>query len=264
MNIDIPVEITTGLTFFEIGEVESTDIGDSVFSFIEKMARKEQVLATTDRAGNLVYQRASGVKDKQLLVNQTGNDHNNILSAKFTSNTSKLFNKYQVHSQAALISINEAGFVGAEQVSSSGSPPYFDEDVRTGREKHILSETAYADKTSYARAAWNRNVAYAQAFRYQCTVEGHSKDDGGVWELNRLHKVNDDFAGVNDFWLLNSVSVSMSLSEGNTTDLGFVPKESYALTIQDIDDIQGIEDRGRLEYWGYEPTGAWTRTPFTL
>lgn len=259
---------------FAVGDLVDAETGMPVFEYLEKNARKRQLLTTTDVNGNIAYVQASGINDTEnVLRNQVADSSNNILRGAWTNNVSELFNQYIVRSQQAMIALN---FVGStdrravigpqlsiilqrsspvpadELVSSQGGA--FDPLIRSSRILNLLAESASDPGACESRSLWQRNIARTRAFQYTATVQGHSKVNGQPWELNRLHKIEDIFADLNGRFLLNSIEWDMSIRGGNTTTLGFVDSDAYTLAIKTLEEIDA-EGASRLNFIAGEEMG---------
>tara|TARA_R110000765_G_scaffold118194_3_gene212349 strand:- start:4771 stop:6045 length:1275 start_codon:yes stop_codon:yes gene_type:complete len=223
---------------FGTGDLQDAATSDTVFQYLDKQARMRSLLLTTDRFGRLEYQSASGISDKSTtIINRLGENLNNVLSASFTNDISKLFNSYNVRAQQNMLALNEAGDISTQALADSGGAAVFDKSIRESRVLNIIAESATNADSCEKRAKWQRGINRAKAFQYNINVVGHSKNDGSIWKLNRLHNVEDDFAKVDGQLLLNRITFKMDLNTGNTTNLGFVSKDAYTLEVQDPDKI---------------------------
>jgi len=223
---------------FGTGDLQDAATSDTVFQYLDKQARMRSLLLTTDRFGRLEYQSASGISDDSTtIINRLGENLNNVLSASFTNDISKLFNSYNVRAQQNMLALNASGDISTQALADSGGAAAFDKSIRESRVLNIIAENATNADSCEKRAKWQRGINRAKAFQYNINVVGHSKNDGSIWKLNRLHNVEDDFAKVNGQLLLNRITFKMDLNTGNTTELGFVSKDAYTLEVQDPDKI---------------------------
>ena len=88
-----------GLLFLEPTEVIATEDGEKVFDFLDRYAKKLQVIIKINRDGDLEIAREDDNVVKNMLINNRTKD-NNILSAKLQLTTKDRFNIVNVYSQA--------------------------------------------------------------------------------------------------------------------------------------------------------------------
>jgi prophage tail gpP-like protein len=221
-----------GLKNFGAGDVESAEIGETRFEFMDRYARKRQVLLTGDGNGNIVITRSGLISAQTALVRLTGGE-NNILSANVNYSETNLFNKYIVRSQLNPVALEGGEVTAGEVASQSGEA--IDSDVRNTRVTEIRPEQSGSDDDSKQRALWNKNISRAKSFNYTATVQGFYQDvsETRLWIPNEIVPVRDDFAGmtstVDAKLLINSVTYNFSNDSGSTTTLTCIDKDSYTL-----------------------------------
>lgn len=230
-NVDIPD--------FKPGEILDSETGDTVFAYIERYSRKRQVLMTTDKDSNIVFQQSSGETDPDLfLLNEVNNNQNNIISASWTNDFSQLYNEYVVRSQANFGALDSIGFPSADEAVASVSNKAIDSLIRRSRILNIVAESSSNSDQCQERALWQRNMARTNSFGYSAVVQGHSKPNGEAFTLNRLVRIKDVFADIDGEYLLNYINWEISNDDGSLTTLGFVNKDAYTLEIADPSEIE--------------------------
>lgn len=219
------------LTDFKSSEDQiSAEAGEGCFAFIDKLARKKQVLLTGDSFGNIVITRNGTEQNKQALINQIG--LGNMVSSSVSYNLTKRFNRYTVMSQGNGASTSLQKFFDAKSfVNQQGSQT--DDKIRTSRQKVIQAEKSTANENAAQRATWEANIARANSRKYSVTVRGVKPKDGKVWEFNRLQEVRDDTAGINEVMLIKSVRFLQSKAGGTITKLGLVDKDAYSVALEE-------------------------------
>lgn len=228
-GISIDISTTETIEPFGAGEVESAAYGDGVFGTIERYARKRQVLLTPDGFGNLEFVRAGDVDYGVSLLNSLdAPQDNNIKSAKVFRDDTQRFNTYVVKSQDNVSALPLFGEVKASDIVDNKNEGIIDSEIRTERKLTILAESASDDTQCENRAKWERGVRNARNFGYTAVVQGHSTQFG-IWRKNSLVDVEDDFAGVSDKLLVESLTFKYDLTNGSTTEVTCVRKESYTL-----------------------------------
>jgi len=240
------------LNSLTIAEQMSAEPGTTVFDFIEKYARKFQVLVTTDGRGNVVLTRAE-VQFLRFTLNNTFTDpeRNNIKSASIKRDDSNRFRNYFVHSQGNTASSSKFDSPGlardqATNPTPSGSVEDFvqadlneivqarqvgiDDAMRSSRTLHVVTETSSTTDQCRDRAQWQADINRARAFTYKAVVQGFVDPlTKQVWNVNELVQVNDVFAGLQQPLLITAVKYSLSVDQGSETELTLVNPDAYKL-----------------------------------
>lgn len=237
LGLDIKVIDQVGLKpFSETEDIASPEAGDNAFSFLEKYARKQQVLLTSNGDGDIVIARNSGTNAVGAVQHIIGASDNNVLSSSFSYDTTGRYNVYRMASALNLIPLNLAGDSDlASVVNQRGEVS--DSGIRRGRQLILVPETPYSDTSCKKRAEWEANVRKARGLVYSATVDGFRVDstdpDSSLWSINRIYQIVDDFVGKIENMLCNSVVFSLDENSGSTTSLGFVGKNAYTQLIED-------------------------------
>jgi prophage tail gpP-like protein len=231
-HIKSPVSVVSEyfpLPFVEAEDLASPEFGMGVWEFIEGLARKRQVLLSSDASGNIVIQRASGKHIGATLQNKIRNNSNNVLSFACSYDTTGLFRLYRNASQQNPVAINDDGLRTTtsmvEQISALE-----DTNVRSGRQFAILAENATSTGDLQERNKWEYNIRKTRSQTYSATVDGFRNQTGNLWAVNEVINVEDDFAGIESRMLVNSVVFSLGM-EGRRTNLTLVHKDAYTLEL---------------------------------
>jgi prophage tail gpP-like protein len=217
-------------------DVSSPEPGDNAFQFIEKYARKRQVLLTSNADGNVVIASNSGIQADGVVQHIIGSEDNNVLNSNFSYDITGRFNAYKMASALNPTPLNLAGDTGLASLVNQGGR-VFDETIRKGRQLVLISETPFSDKNCENRAKWEADIRKARGLAYSATVNGFriANDTGALWRTNRLYQIVDDFVGKIEPMLCNSVSFNFNNTTGSTTDLGFVGQKAYTLFLEEPD-----------------------------
>lgn len=226
LDVEVIEDFTTPPELFEDWDIESPEIGQSGFDFIEKLARKRQVLLTSDKDGNLVLTRASDTIFPAQLKKKKGNQDNNILSSSLTIDHSKVYNTISVAGQ--LNPLNQAANVRPKDLVSIVSSSAVNSNIRTSRGLIINAEESSDGFTANQRAIWEANIRRARSLTYAPVVQGHSVN-GQLWIPNVIVSVDDDFRGLHGDMRIKTVTYLASLEEGSTTRLELTYKDAYSL-----------------------------------
>ncbi len=229
IGLDFSVKNTvTGLSDFNVAEDKiGADVGANAFEFIDQLARKRQALLTSDASGNIIIARSGTEKNPVSLRNIIDGD-SNIISASARYSSARRFNKYVVMSQ--LNTATPAFRLNAEQASNQQEQA-IDTGVRSGRQMVIQAEKSSSSAECKTRAIWQANIAKAQSRSYTATVQGVTQQGGGVWVLNTLQRVIDEYADIDEDMLIDSIRFNQSKDSGTITTLGLVDKDAYTLEL---------------------------------
>lgn len=225
---DVRVINKAGLLFLESTEVIKTEDGEKVFDFLDRYAKKLQVIIKINRDGNLEIVREDNSVVKNMLINNRTKD-NNILSAKLQLTTKDRFNIVNVYSQA-----NNRKHT-TTSISQRGSAE--DSAIRSTRRISLNMNTASQSKTLSSLAQWNVNVRRAKGSRYTCKVVDFYSERiesilifelgyNQVWQPNTLVDIVDEVAQIEGTFLIQGVQFTQSVN-GSFTTLDIVEKGSF-------------------------------------
>lgn len=217
--------------FNKAEDLLSPGVGENAFQFIEKLARKRQVLLTTNGDGNIVITQSGEDTAPTGLQNVVGGNENNIESASVSYDSTERFNKYISKSQLNITAINFSGAVGAKDIVSQKSPVVVDEETRASRQLVIQAESASSDQQNQKRAQWEANIRKSRSKVYSTSISNFS-EDGILWRPNQLVSINDDFSGINAQMLVNTVTFVQDISGSNTT-IALVDRDAYTLRLNE-------------------------------
>lgn len=209
-----------GLLKLEAKETIKTEQGQSIFNFLDKYAKKLQVLLKMDNKGNLTIIREDDSVVKNMLINNYTSD-TNILSSRLKLTTVDRFNVIEVYSQGNNKTHTKTG------ISQKGSA--IDSQIRKTRRKILTMDTASESKSLKALAEWNINVRRAKGSRYTCKTIGFYSSNNTLWQPNTLVDIVDYDMEVQGTFLIQGVEFSQSL-QGSFTTLDIVEQGSFTLT----------------------------------
>jgi prophage tail gpP-like protein len=223
---------------FPDNEIQSAEPGENAFEFIEKYARKRQVLLTTDGLSNIVFARSSTKPSTSKLVMRKGRSDNNILRASFSQDQSGQYYEYKIVAQDNLTFLL-ADF-GVQSVNQDESA--FDPNIRRTRYLEINAEDSMKSETAKDRATWEANFRRSNSKTYDPIVQGFMDKDV-PWTPNTLVNINDDFAKFRGDKLLKAITYNYDIEKGSTSRLSFTVKDAYSLkAIQDQREAERSED----------------------
>lgn len=228
---DVKVENKAGLLLLESTEIIKTEKDEKIFEFLDRYAKKLQVIIKINRFGNLEITREDDTIVKNMLINNRTQD-NNILSAKLQLTTKDRYNVVNVYSQANNKTHTSTG------ISQKGIAK--DSSIRSTRRISLSMNTASQSQTLNTLAQWNVNVRRAKGSRYTCKVVDFYSEriesillfDLGynqVWQPNTLVDIIDEVAQISGTFLIQGVEFTQSIN-GSFTTLDIVEKGSFTDT----------------------------------
>jgi len=209
----------------------SPEPDDNAFEFIEKWARKRQVILTSNSDGNIVIVQTPGVNTIYALQNVIGADNNNVKSFSFSYDQTGRYNLYKMRSSLNPGSLSLAGTTNnSDVVNQLGNAK--DGDVRPGRVLVMSPEGSYSNTENNNRAEWEQRIRKARGQLYSAVVQGFTPvDSSDLWQVNTIIGVLDDFAGISAEMLINSIVYNLDNDTGSTTTLSLVEQNAYNLEI---------------------------------
>ncbi len=223
-------DTTGGIASFKEGEFFSAEIGSTVFEFIEKYARKRQVLLTTDGDGNIVLARAGKTSAIATLQNIKNGVDNNILSGNINYDFTQRFNKYTMESQQNPSALSFGADVSVPNVPvQTGTDT--DDHIRSSRQLQIMTGSSDTGGDLKNLATWHANLRRIRSADYSVVVQGFHQDEAAttLWIPNILVQVVDNFADVSATLLIKSVEYNFNITAGSTTTINLVDKDAYTL-----------------------------------
>ena len=223
--------------FVTAEDLAAPEPGQDAWDFIETLARKRQVLLSSDADGNVLITRSSSKEINATLQHLLDNDSNNVLEYSVSYDTTGRYNVYRMSTQLNLIALVNSGSSGnADIVSQSGQAT--DKLIRKGRQLVLITESA--GSTPVDRSLWELNVRRARGKVYAATVHGYRNQTGNLWAVNELIQVEDEFAGISSRMLVNSVEFNID-ADGKSTTISLVEKDSFTLSIDPTIKISSID-----------------------
>lgn len=218
-------------------DLAAPDPGQNAFEFLETLARKRQVLLTSNADGDVVITQNSGTEVEGAAIIARAGDpegRNNVIKASVSYDQTGRFNVYKIASQDNLIPLAVAGSIGVDQiVDQGGSTVVLDQAVRRGRQFILTGESSFAGTQTKDRATWEANIRKARGRVYSATVHGFRHQGGALWSPNTLVRVQDDRAGINAKMLINSVNYAMDTDGGRMTTLSLLQRDAYTLELEE-------------------------------
>lgn len=213
-GITVSTNVNLGKAFTNPGY--SIQEGETGFDCLARAARARGVLMFTDGDGNLVFDRVGSE-----IINTVLKRGVNIVRGSKKNSWKDRFSQYIIKAQSAG---NDDAF---GRTSAALKRTADDDGVTRYRPMIVLADTEDSGTELQKRANWERNVRAGKAKELEYTVLDWEHDDG-LWEPNKLVRVFDPDARVDDKLLISSVTYSRSNS-GTTTSLSVTIPQAYSI-----------------------------------
>jgi len=207
------------------------EIGQKAAEFAAIYSRKRQALLTSNGAGDIVITQSSPSDSGATVQRLVNSSSNNIISQSWIIDGSKEFNKYIHRGQLDPAALNFGGSTDIVAAVDQGGR-VTNSSIREGRQRVVVEEKSYSNEQLKDRAKWSNQLAKSRATRFNCSVKGHQKPNGGLWDVNTLVQVNSDVADISRKMLLNTATFTQGEGQPTATSLEFVEKDGY--TIDDL------------------------------
>ena len=203
------------------------DEGDTVHSFLVKLAKQQGLLLVSYGDGRLVITRAQARGSGGALVLGS-----NIRAASGQFSNQGRHSRYIVKGQGTSQSWQGLDQEAAQEFQAAYTSPMgeaIDKVIERHRPLVILAE-AKGDAASFGqRARWEATVRAGKARRCSYTVAGWGPEAGGdLWRINTLVPVQDALTGLHGNYLIEQVTYSLDPDRGSTTTLGVIHPDAYA------------------------------------
>jgi len=232
LDLDVAVNDVSLLKPFDQDSPGSSETAHRAFDVIEQYARKRQALITFDGDNTLIFTRGSGERIDGFIKHVLGALDNNVKSAEINLDNSERFGKYVFHSIAnpSFLGLNDIKKTEENIVERKVKEEDF--DIRQSRILQIQAENSTDIADLQERVKWEANIRRARSVSYNYKMQGF-KSESEIWKPNRIIKVTDDFAGLNNSdFLIKAVEFNFDLNTGSTTDLELVVPDAYSLQVQ--------------------------------
>lgn len=213
----------------EVDEENRTagDIGETLFAFLDRYAKKVGVILTDNNLGELVVYENAPVPSDIRLKNFKGFFDNRIIkSADYDVDYTGRYSKVIVKSQ--------------DEDDESIEASAIDGSVNAQGTLTIISENIVDINGCQIQADWEVNKRRTDSISYDCVVFGFSYKNTGLWQKNTEVDVEDDFAGVKSQMMIRSLTYNFSEDAGSTTSLSLTIPDAFGRTVSAVNRFNEI------------------------
>lgn len=251
IGAEIDVIDLAGVSLDRADDIVAAEPGDGAFDFLEKIARKKNVILTSNSDGNVVIQKAIGQLIEASVIHRTDGQGNNAISYAFKYDDTQRFHRYEAVGNLNVNSLSTFGAIAPKKVVSQ-SGFVLDERIREGRQYIISSEQFGSSGNMKDRSSWEANIRRARSRVYTAVVTGYKNQTGDIWTPNTLVKVSDDRANIDDVMLINAVTYRLTSDEGSTTELSLVNRDAYTLEFSEPEDAKKAKKKNTFDPTKYQ------------
>lgn len=221
------------LRSFTKADIVSADVDKNCFDFINEYAQKVSALLITNAEGNIVITRAGDSRYDDVLLNDIGNEENNIISSSAGYDYSQRFYKYIVYSQSN--ANTQTSNIDISNVAQKGIA--IDDEIRQTRVMVMKANNACSSDNCKEIATLEANIRRANSLKYNCEVYGFESNDGNLWQVNKLIQVYDVDTDIDSELLIKGITFNIG-GNGSTTSMELALADAYTLQAS-LDEVSG-------------------------
>ncbi len=213
---DIKVLVDKGVDISQALSAKEIETGETIFEFLEQLARYRAVRLISNVDGDIVITQAGKSRiNTALILSQ------NVLSA------SGQFSQRDRFSEISVIG-SQAGsddFWGkpAAHIKAKST----DKNINRHRPMVMNANDGINLSDAKKQAQWEINTRFGRGKGIVYTLNGWLHDDG-LWQPNHLVPVKDSFLSINSDMLITEVQLVMD-EQGQRTELRVMPPEAFEL-----------------------------------
>jgi len=241
-GVPLVMEVDPGKAFPSFG----IDPGQTVFECLDRAARLNAMLLTSNAEGALVITRAS-----EAVISVVLEEGVNIKSGSAQFSRRERFSKYVLRGQD---SGSDDAFGDAV---AHNEAVVTDSSVKRHRPLIVIAEDHANATTLRDRAEWERNVRRGRGNRGTVTVQGWRRPDGKLWAPNALVHVKSPRLWLDATMLIVGCTYSLDGEGGTTTELTFAAPSAFSLAAgigksrlsRKINDKTQAEKKQKTDRW---------------
>lgn len=208
-----------------------TKPGETVFTALDRLARKQGFLWVSTAEGNIRLTRASRARAFSEIEEGV-----NMKSGKLHIDETMRHSFYKVIGQSN--ATDEYNSKNASQPSGSAE----DKGIKRFRPLTLIGEGTFDVEKATTRAQWEASVRAAKAYTVSVRVVGWRQANGILWGVNQLVRVRSKRLGVDSELLAASITHIDNDTTGPVTDLNLIRPDAYTPSPvkEEVDDLSAI------------------------
>lgn len=222
-GIEVVVECDLGDAFHRA----TIEQGETCFELLDRLAKQRAVLLTTNERGQLVLTQASDTPmGASLILGE------NILAAR---------GNFSMRDRASEWIVKGSSYAGgatwdnAAPATIGGQKAVIkDPDVTRYRPRIIIAEDVTTVAGASKRGQWQKQRSIGEGTQTEITVagwrtQGIEGDQGPLWRINRMCPIKDEIQGLDESWLIVTVTLMGSDKNGREAILNLTPREAMLI-----------------------------------
>ncbi|WP_425968153.1 phage baseplate assembly protein [Aeromonas dhakensis] len=222
-SIEVVVECDLGDAFPRV----TIEQGESCFELLDRLAKQRGILLTTNEQGQLVLTQASDTPMGASLI--LGD---NILAAR---------GNFSMRDRASEWIVKGSSYAGgatwdnaAPSTIGGQKAVIKDPDVTRYRPRIIIAEDVTTVAGASKRGQWQKQRSIGEGTQTEITVagwrtQGMEGDQGPLWRINRMCPIKDEIQGLEESWLIVSVTLMEDDKNGREAIINLTPREAMLI-----------------------------------
>lgn len=222
-GIDVVVECDLGDAFPRV----AIEQGETCFELLDRLAKQRAVLLTTNDQGQLVLTQASETPMGVSLV--LGE---NILAAR---------GNFSMRDRASEWIVKGSSYAGGATWDNAATSTIggqkavvTDPAVTRYRPRIIIAEDVTTVAGASKRGQWQKQRSIGEGTQTEITVagwrtQGMKGDHGPLWRINRMCPIKDDIQGLDESWLIVTVTLMEDDKNGREAIINLTPREAMLI-----------------------------------
>jgi prophage tail gpP-like protein len=225
-GIEVSVEGELGAAFPRV----TIEQGESCFELLDRLAKQRGILLTTNEKGQLVLTQASEqMMGASLILGE------NILAARgqfsMRDRASEWIVKGSSYGGGATWDNTAPATLGGQKATIT------DPAVTRYRPRIIIAEDVTTVAGASKRGQWQKPRSIGEGTQTEITVagwrtQGIEGNSGPLWRINRICPIKDEIQGLDESWLIVTVSLMEDDKNGREAIINLMPREAMLIPVE--------------------------------
>lgn len=225
-GIEVLVECDLGAAFPRV----AIEQGETCFELLDRLAKQRGILLTTNELGQLVLTQASDqVMGASLVLGE------NIMAAR---------GQFSMRDRASEWIVKGSSYGGGQTWDNTApatiggqKATITDPAVTRYRPRIIIAEDVTTVAGASKRGQWQKQRSIGEGTQTEVTVagwrtQGIEGDRGPLWRTNRLCPVKDEIQGLDESWLIITITLMEDDKNGREAIINLMPREAMLIPVE--------------------------------